>query len=117
MLVSDLADESNYYNVSKDQADYQILYDINGNIQEEGIWRGDRWEGKYILYYENGNPKYEFEYSKNGLRDGIQRYYHENGTLQIEGLWQDGKENGIIHEYNENGELVSEVKYANGKRI
>jgi len=93
---------------------YARLFYENGKICEEGNWKGTKWVGKYLYYYENGNKQYEWSFNDGGKREGEQKYYHENGKLRIRGEWADGKENGIISEYDASGNLKSEKAFASG---
>lgn len=45
--------------------------------------------GKTTKYYENGNIKEELEY-KNGMLNGIQKYYDENGTFIKQEVYDSG---------------------------
>ncbi len=115
-FVAEKNNEANYLAPGANIAGYQIVYNETGRKQEEGIWRGNRWEGSYKSYHNNGNLKYDFIYNESGVRDGVQKYYHENGTLKYEGVWKNGEENGLFREYSESGILISEIKFVNGKR-
>src|SRR5471030_3065272 len=53
---------------------YAIMYHDNGKIKEEGLWQNNRWIGEYKLYYENGQVQQEFNFAKNGKREGEQKY-------------------------------------------
>lgn len=94
---------------------YAKFYYPTGIISEEGIWKGNKWVGEYKYNYPNGKPSYEWKYSEQGKRTGVQKYYHENGKIMIEGEWNEGKESGPIKEYDENGKLVAEKTFNNGQ--
>ncbi len=94
---------------------YAKFYYPSGVLSEEGIWKGNKWVGDYKYYYPNGKPSYEWKYSEQGKRTGVQKYYHENGKIMIEGEWNEGKESGPIKEYDENGKLVAEKSFNNGQ--
>lgn len=93
---------------------YAKMYYDNGKIEEEGLWENNKWVGQYKRYHENGNPAYEWNYNKDGKREGVQKYFHENGKIMIEGAWADGKESGVIKEFNEDGSLKAEKNFNNG---
>jgi antitoxin component YwqK of YwqJK toxin-antitoxin module len=94
---------------------YAKFYYPSGLVSEEGIWKGNKWVGEYKYYYPNGKPSYEWKYSEQGKRTGVQKYYHENGNIMIEGEWNEGKESGPIKEYDQNGKLVAEKTFNNGQ--
>lgn len=90
------------------------MYYENGNISEEGIWENNRWVGQYKYYYDNGQLSYEWNYNKDGKREGVQKYYHPNGKIMIEGDWKEGKEAGVLKEYYEDGTLKAEKNFKDG---
>jgi len=94
---------------------YAKFYYPSGIVSEEGIWKGNKWVGDYKYFYPNGKPSYEWKYSEQGKRTGVQKYYHENGKIMIEGEWNEGKESGPIKEYDETGKLVAEKTFNNGQ--
>lgn len=93
---------------------YAKMYYENGNISEEGVWENNRWVGQYKYYYDNGQLSYEWNYNKDGKREGVQKYYHPNGKVMIEGDWKEGKEAGVLKEYYEDGSLKSEKNFKDG---
>lgn len=95
-------------------AGYARMYHENGKVAEEGLWENNRWVGGYKYYFENGNLSYEWNYNKEGKREGVQKYYHENGKVMIEGDWKEGKEAGVLKEYYEDGSLKAEKNFKDG---
>ncbi len=93
---------------------YAKFYYKSGSINEEGYRELNKWVGKYLYYYENGQIAYDFFYDNNGERQGKQLYYHENGNIMVSGNWDSGKESGLLKEYYENGSLKSERTYSDG---
>lgn len=93
---------------------YAKMYHANGKVAEEGLWENNKWVGGYKYYFENGNLSYEWNYNKEGKREGVQKYYHENGNVMIEGDWKDGKEAGTIKEYYEDGSIRAEKNFKDG---
>ena len=53
-------------------------------IQMEGYNKEDKKNGKWKLYYENGQIKAEENYIK-GVQEGRYRIWYENGQLESEG--------------------------------
>jgi len=93
---------------------YAIMYNESGKINEEGLWKINRWVGNYKLYYDNGQVQHEFVFNASGKRDGAQKYYYPNGQVAIEGNFANGKESGLIKEFHENGDIKAEKNYADG---
>jgi antitoxin component YwqK of YwqJK toxin-antitoxin module len=93
---------------------HAIVYNDNGKKAEEGTWVGTRWVGPYTLFYEDGTPRQNFNYSTVGQRDGAQTYNHPNGKKAIEVSMKAGKEDGWMREYDENGVLIRETFYSGG---
>lgn len=79
-------------------------------------------------FYENGNVK-SYGTSRNGILEGITRYYDENGKLvgskfyrngflSSEGLIDEkGLQQGVWKEFYSEGEIKSEGVYENGRKI
>ena len=69
--------------------------------------------GKGIIYYENGNIKYDDDYV-NDKFEGKVKYYYEKGEYYI-GQWKNGLKlcKGII--YYKNGNIKYEGDFVNGK--
>ncbi len=65
-------------------------------------------------YYENGNLEYEVEV-RNGIPDGISRYWDENSHLVNITYYENGKLHGLSISYFPNGIISSKVKYFYGQ--
>ena len=57
----------------------------------DGEWKNDKYEGKGIYYYKNGD-RYEGDW-KNGKREGKGIYYYSYGDRKM-GDYLDGEEKG-----------------------
>jgi len=108
-----LKTEINYVN-NQPNGHARIYYE-NGKISEEGNWKNTVWIGGYTYYHSNGQKAYEWNFTENGKRTGIQKYYYENGNLYIKGEWNDGKESGTITEYNQDGSIKAEKQFVAGQ--
>ena len=71
-------------------------------------------ENREVVYYENGNKRYEGEIST-GKPNGIGVSYYENGNKKYEGEWQDDKRNGSGVEFDENGNKIYEGEWKDDK--
>ena len=77
------------------------LYYNNGNLQYEGDFVNDKFEGngKYI----SKNGKYYIGEWKNGLKDGKGKFYYQNKNLIYEGDWVKDKPEGYGKRMLKNG--------------
>ena len=50
-------------------------------------------------------------------RDGEGKEYYENGNIKFEVEYSNGKKNGKIKEYDKNGKLLFEGEYINDYRV
>ena len=95
-------------------------YYENGQPKREyQEWLGDLVEkrGPYREFYENGSIKEEGEYV-NGEKNGKWRYLHENGKVFTEKTFVEGVvADGQYKEYNKDGELEKETTYLFQEKI
>lgn len=73
--------------------------------------------GYWKYYFENGNTKGEFDFTKYRDEKGIviRKEYYENGKLKSEQQWKDNLKDGIWKEYDESGKLIKTQVYKNDK--
>lgn len=102
------------YQQNRPQGEYRI-YEKDGSLEEDGNWAYNTNTGDFKRYHENGQLAQDFQFDKNGVRQGQQKYYHENGKLAVDVNIKDGKEQGKLTRYYESGELKAEVAYNDGK--
>jgi|TARA_B100000475_G_scaffold128412_1_gene93772 antitoxin component YwqK of YwqJK toxin-antitoxin module len=88
------------------------LLEKHGRMYEPGV--EEPYTGKYILYHENGNKRYEGNFSI-GKMDGKQIKWHENGQKSYEANFKYGKQNGPYIFWYENGQKSYEANYKKGK--
>lgn len=99
---------------------YKCYYE-NGTIEEEGEWADDGKNGWMNVgvkryYYENGQPKWEYNYNSKGKREGNDKSWYENGQLKYESQYKNNQLNGVYKSYYKNGILKDEKQYKNGKK-
>ena len=75
----------------------------------EGDCKKDKYEGKGIYYYENGNKQYEGDW-KNGNYEGKGIFYDENGNKQYEGDFKNGNYEGKGIKYKKQTEILNNLK-------
>lgn len=83
---------------------------VYGNKQEK-----DEPE-KWVIRYENGNKKIEFEL-RSGVKHGRAKWWHENGKIKITGLYKNDKREGKWTSWDPDGKKYSETVYKVGKII
>lgn len=77
------------------KGDTTFLFFKNGCLHEKGIWKNNRWVGKYYLYYKNpcGQLWQEFNYDNVGRFISSKEYGKDGNFISIQ-------------EYDEKGNLV-----------
>ena len=66
--------------------------------------------GNYTDFLEQGLKHYNTQ-----LNNEIQRDWHSNGQVKWEGEYKNGMKDGIWRYYNENGDLIKEESYIEGE--
>jgi antitoxin component YwqK of YwqJK toxin-antitoxin module len=67
-------------------------------------------DGKWIEYFENGKPQFEYNYNIGELNGPLIEYY-TNGIVKSRSEFINNKLNGLEMTYFENGKISSEGKY------
>lgn len=52
---------------------------------------------------------------REGLKDGLWKYWHDNGKLKATEEWKDGRQHGLSETYNADGQLVERFNYRQGQ--
>ena len=84
-----------------------ILFDEEGDKKYEGDFKNNKFNGKGILYYKNGNKRYDGLW-KNNICDGEGTLFNINGTKKHEGLIKNGVVEGKGIIYYDNGKIKYE---------
>ena len=102
-----------YFN-AKGQVVKSETFDINGNLESEGIVNtdGSRY-GKWVEYYPDKKIKSQGFY-KNNMKDGLWTFYFDNGKTQQTGNYANGKLIGNWKWYHNNGILLLDENYSYG---
>jgi len=69
-----------------------------------------------VCYNSDGMLLWETPY-KNGMKDGIEKYYDVDGKLEKEHPYKNGTLEGIARNYDESGKVISEISYRNNVPI
>ncbi len=91
--------------------------DSSGNIIKIEKITKDGYRGdsvKEIQLYNVGILESEVTY-KNGILDGLLKFYYEDGTICREATYKEGKLNGISIDYSENGYPYRMATFKNGE--
>ena len=99
----------------KDNSDDLVLRVNWDETEDVGIvthYKGEPFTGICFSLFDNGNVDNECE-MKNGLKDGVSKYFNDNGDLIREWNYTNDKRNGICKWYHDNGKIKMEVGYNN----
>ena len=77
---------------------------------------GKKVNGIVFDKLSNGQMEYESNW-KDGVLDGIKKYWFENGQLQYERSVKNGKQDGLERTWHFNGRLISEANFTEGNLI
>lgn len=91
------------------------FYD-SGELLEEAEWEYGKQDGKYQVFYKNGNPFMQCKFS-NGKRNGLCNSYFQNGKLELEGNYKFNLRHGNWKYYNEKGKHLVTLKYKEGQLL
>ena len=92
-------------------------YYENGNLASERSWNGRiEADGKWTLWYSNGNLRQETDFD-DGVRNGQVNIYYDNGVVAESGRYKDDQRDGVWITNTPNGTLKATVCYESGKSI
>jgi len=94
--------EKGFYPVSKISG--KEKKDKSRNLEYEGSYKDGIREGLWKWWYENEQLSIE-AYYKNGKLEGFYRAWHNNGQLLLETNYKSGEENGVFKRWYESGQL------------
>lgn len=94
---------------------YGILYWENGNIRYDGEWSEHNRQGEGVNYLEDGTKEYNGSWYENKRTGYGIEYYSDGSSIHYAGRWNKNKWNGIGTEYYRNGKLLREGTWNNGK--
>ena len=94
---------------------YKKFNPNTGKLSEEGIFVNNEKHGKYIWYYDNGNPAVAYTY-KMGIIEGEAIEYFRDGGIAAISTYQANELNGSHKEFYQDGKLKIEGQYKNGEK-
>lgn len=89
----------------------EVHYHPNGKKYIEGSYKGNKRDGYWASWYENGQLWSEGEF-KDGLSEGKRTVYHPNGKLYYEGDFKAGERVGLWKFYDDAGKKINEIDYS-----
>lgn len=106
---------SNYY--GRRIGYYKFYYRGTEQIKEEGRYsRGQKKEGRWTYYYEDGGVKSHIDY-KNDIKDGEEITYYKNGQIASRKHYINNSPGGVFNYWRENGTLSRTEKYDPAKAV
>lgn len=102
------------YVAGRPRGPYTTYYP-DGRTEEQGSWDLDRNTGGFKRWHPNGQLAQDFTFNAYGVRDGVQKYYHENGQLEVEVTVKEGREEGTLKRYFANGDLQQVAVFNGGE--
>ena len=92
-----------------------VCYYKNGKVAARIPIENGIFNGKYAIYYPNGQLLREINYV-NDYREGLTKHCYENGSIHELTNWQNGSKDGNYALYFSNGKKAIEGKYHAGKK-
>ncbi len=89
---------------------------VNQNAIETGVYEGGLRSGTWKSFYETGKIASEINYSDNIL-DGKYTLYWENGNVRLTGTYKNGLQEGIWQQYNEDGISTIVTLFKEGQEL
>jgi antitoxin component YwqK of YwqJK toxin-antitoxin module len=103
-----------YYLNGKIKGEGSFTNGDGGDLGSTGIPKNGR-DGKWVLYYENGNKEQEFNY-QSGLIEGVVIRYHDNGNVSTRCNYINGKPEGECFHFYNGGQKQYNILYLNGAK-
>jgi antitoxin component YwqK of YwqJK toxin-antitoxin module len=103
-----------YYLNGKIKGEGSFTNGDGGDLGSTGIPKNGR-DGKWVLYYENGNKEQEFNY-QSGLLEGVVITYHDNGNVSTRCNYINGKPEGECFHFYNGGQKQYNILYLNGAK-
>jgi antitoxin component YwqK of YwqJK toxin-antitoxin module len=89
---------------------HEITYYRSGSVKMEGNKIDDKREGRWMSFFENGNPWSETHF-QNGLKHGPTTVWFPHGIKYYEGQYENDRSVGTWKFFNEDGEFIKEENF------
>ena len=87
---------------------FQEYYE-DGKIKEEAFFKNGKYSGIRTLFFQNGKPEIEENYTDGGLLNGAYKAYYDNGQVKVEKNYTQNVLTGPVKVYYESGKIKEEV--------
>lgn len=87
-----------------------------GKLSEEGTYVNNEKHGKYIWYYDNGNPAVAYNY-KMGVIEGETIEYFREGGIAAMATYRANELDGPYKEFYSDGKIKVEGQYRMGEKV
>ena len=91
----------------------EIFWFSNGKIEKKGTYINGKLNGKYEWFYESGQKKQEGHFTE-GKEDSTRKDWYESGKQKMVGNFTHSEKNGTWTWWDENGNVTTSKKYVNG---
>jgi antitoxin component YwqK of YwqJK toxin-antitoxin module len=89
---------------------FERTYYPNKQVKLEGNTYNGKREGRWVSFFENGNPWSEV-YFENGMRNGSTTVWYPSGIKYYEGFYTNDQPSGHWIFYSEEGKVEKEINY------
>jgi antitoxin component YwqK of YwqJK toxin-antitoxin module len=103
-----------YFLNSRDTSLTAVEIFIDGNLSREFLYRGKK-EGPAYIFSARGDTLMISNYH-NGLKHGLNTFFHSNGKIERNGQYRAGKRDGLWQTFDEGGNLLLEEKWEMGQK-
>ncbi|MFT5761763.1 MAG: antitoxin component YwqK of YwqJK toxin-antitoxin module [Polaribacter sp.] len=104
-----------YLNGKKDGEERKLFK--NEALAEIRFYKKGEKVGVHKSWFENGQQKFEYPYSQNGVYHGTMKEWYPNGKLVREFNYVKGKESGSQKMWLSNGNIRANYTVVNGERF
>lgn len=104
------------FDKGRPRGQYTKMY-TNGKVREKGTFINGKQQGTYQTFHKNGKIAQEKTFNRNGLEEGVQKYFYPNGQIEFEFTKTNGTTKGTATRYTEDGQVKEIIKYDAGGKI
>jgi antitoxin component YwqK of YwqJK toxin-antitoxin module len=97
------------------QGEWKDFFNTGKRKKDEGAYKNNLRDGKWIFYFENGNTEQIGSY-KNGKENGEWIRYFESGKTYVDENFYSGKEDGMYTEYDSLGNVITQGEFLEGEK-
>lgn len=113
--VNQTNNTAHYLNGKKDGEERKFFQ--NESLAEIRFYKTGKKIGTHKSWFENGQQKFEYPYSKKGFYNGTLKEWYANGQQVKEFNYVEGKESGTQKMWLSNGNIRANYTVINGERF